>query len=287
MKLPTLSVVVPNYNHGHLLGRCLTAIQNQTVKPKEIIVIDDASTDDSFHLLRRIEPFFTVVRHRKNQGVVATINEGLALATGDCFYAPAADDEILPGFFERVLTLMAMRPEVAVGCSWGLWYNEDTGVEWVAGRTGRHYFAPWLAGTHFIPTHAAILRRNAIQPLREELGQFSDWWQVYSAACRHGLCVVPEALARFNTSRKTYYGRNRHRIPEVARTALKWLDLPENATICDLMPVHLLGPEAFWVLLENGRVNPRYLWHCAQVLANRHVPAWAIRQYVKHGGKTL
>src|SRR6266513_1887757 len=42
-----LSVIVPNYNHGEYLPRCLEALLNQSLQPSEIIVIDDASTDNS------------------------------------------------------------------------------------------------------------------------------------------------------------------------------------------------------------------------------------------------
>ncbi len=43
----SIAVVLPNYNHGKLIGRHLRNLAGQTVPPDEIIVVDDASTDDS------------------------------------------------------------------------------------------------------------------------------------------------------------------------------------------------------------------------------------------------
>ena len=55
----SLSVVLPNYNHGHLVRRALAALVEQDRPPDEIIVVDDGSTDDSLAILRdfaRTEP---------------------------------------------------------------------------------------------------------------------------------------------------------------------------------------------------------------------------------------
>lgn len=51
MTTPSLSVVVPNYNHGQHLPNCLEALVRQSVPPAEIVVIDDASTDNSLEVL--------------------------------------------------------------------------------------------------------------------------------------------------------------------------------------------------------------------------------------------
>jgi len=51
--MPTLSVVVPNYNQAHYIEKALQAHLNQSVSPLEIIVVDDASTDDSCAVVKR------------------------------------------------------------------------------------------------------------------------------------------------------------------------------------------------------------------------------------------
>ena len=49
---PRMSVVIPNYNHGHLIENALLAISQQTLPPSEIVVVDDGSTDDSLARLQ-------------------------------------------------------------------------------------------------------------------------------------------------------------------------------------------------------------------------------------------
>ncbi len=44
---PRMSVVIPSYNHGHLIEQVLAAISRQTMLPFEVVVVDDGSTDDS------------------------------------------------------------------------------------------------------------------------------------------------------------------------------------------------------------------------------------------------
>ena len=51
MSRPTLSVGMPNYNHGHLIGRALDAIVAQSRPPDELIIVDDASTDRSLEVI--------------------------------------------------------------------------------------------------------------------------------------------------------------------------------------------------------------------------------------------
>src|ERR1700685_2382100 len=102
----TLSVVLPNYNHATLIGRALQALMAQERAPDEIIVIDDASTDDSIAVIERFPagvPSINVLRNPGNLGVIATLERGLRAARGTPVYFAAADDFVLPGFFETAL----------------------------------------------------------------------------------------------------------------------------------------------------------------------------------------
>src|SRR5438477_610601 len=95
--LPTLSVIVPNYNHARYLDMSLPAILKQSVPPLELIVIDDASTDNSREVLRRFaarNPLVRLVENPKNLGVMPNIRAGVEMARGEYVYVGSADDEI-------------------------------------------------------------------------------------------------------------------------------------------------------------------------------------------------
>src|SRR5438874_2539922 len=122
MKLPTLSVVIPNYNHGKLLPSAINAIVQQSVPPFEIIIIDDGSTDNSVEVIKELarrQPTIKFYQNDQNRGVSFTLNRGIDLASGDYAYFPGADDEILPGFFEKSLALLAQHPEAGISCTIG------------------------------------------------------------------------------------------------------------------------------------------------------------------------
>src|SRR4030095_15000486 len=101
--MPTLSVVVPNYNHAKYLEFSLPAILKQSHRPLEVIVLDDASKDNSVEVIRRFaaqDPIVRLVQNEKNLTVVPNLNKGVELARGDYVFIVSADREALPGIFE-------------------------------------------------------------------------------------------------------------------------------------------------------------------------------------------
>ena len=66
-----LSVIIPNYNHGHFINEQIESIVNQTYKCHEIIIIDDKSTDNSVEIINKIidkYPFIKLIQNKKNIG---------------------------------------------------------------------------------------------------------------------------------------------------------------------------------------------------------------------------
>ena len=92
MKL--LSVIVPIYNAEKYLKTCIDSLVNQTYEAKEIILVDDGSTDSSASICDEYcEKFdFITAIHQKNAGVMAARNNGLDIAKGDYIILCDADD---------------------------------------------------------------------------------------------------------------------------------------------------------------------------------------------------
>jgi cellulose synthase/poly-beta-1,6-N-acetylglucosamine synthase-like glycosyltransferase len=84
-----LSVIVPVFNERHLVEaslRRLLAVRAPSISALQIIVVDDASTDGTDEVLKRLRdevPDITLLRHGTNQGKGAAIRTGLSHATGD------------------------------------------------------------------------------------------------------------------------------------------------------------------------------------------------------------
>jgi glycosyltransferase involved in cell wall biosynthesis len=103
-----LTVVVTNFNHQAYIEQCLDSIAAQTMPPKQVIVIDNCSRDDSVNVienwLAQTGKQYTFIQHERDLGVCASMNEGLALATGRYFCNVSADDWIENDRFARQVT---------------------------------------------------------------------------------------------------------------------------------------------------------------------------------------
>jgi GT2 family glycosyltransferase len=100
--MPQLSVVIPNYNGRKHLERLLPSLVGFAPADAELLVVDDASTDDSVAWIRQHHPRVRIVERATNGGFCAACNAGLAAATGEIVCALNNDTEILPGWFDAV-----------------------------------------------------------------------------------------------------------------------------------------------------------------------------------------
>jgi len=98
-----LAVIVPNYNHAEYLPRSLGSIGRQTRQADQVIIVDDASTDDSRAVISRFveaHPQWQLVCNSSRQGVIGALNAGLAAVDADAVAFLGADDELAPSFLE-------------------------------------------------------------------------------------------------------------------------------------------------------------------------------------------
>lgn len=100
MKQLTLSVIIPVYNEEDHLGPCLEALAKQTVKPLEVIVVDNNCTDGTVAIAKRYK-FVRIVRERR-QGRTAARDRGFNAAKGDILGRIDADSLVAPDWVERV-----------------------------------------------------------------------------------------------------------------------------------------------------------------------------------------
>ncbi|GAA4710764.1 glycosyltransferase family 2 protein [Nocardioides conyzicola] len=114
---PTVSVVVPCHNYGHFLPDAVSSALDQPGLDLEVVVVDDASTDDSADVARRLaarDDRVRVLVHRANRGHIATYNDGLAEARGDYVVLLSADDLLTPGSLTRSVALLERHPAVTL-----------------------------------------------------------------------------------------------------------------------------------------------------------------------------
>lgn len=106
-----ISVVIPTYNRADLLAETLDAVLAQTLKPAEIIVVDDGSTDSTTYLLDRYAPSIRAIRI-ENSGDMVARNIGLRAATGDLVAFCDSDDLWRPEFLQAMMALFEAEPGI-------------------------------------------------------------------------------------------------------------------------------------------------------------------------------
>ncbi|HWF49607.1 MAG TPA: glycosyltransferase family 2 protein [Solirubrobacteraceae bacterium] len=149
---PRVTVVIPCFNYGHYLPRCIDTILEQPDVTADVLIVDDASTDGSGDVAERLageRPRVRVIRHARNAGHIATYNDGLAEVTGDYVVLLSADDLLTPGSLARSTSLLEAHPTVGMvyghavrfsgaepprarteSTSWTIW----SGIDWLNTR---------------------------------------------------------------------------------------------------------------------------------------------------------
>jgi Glycosyl transferase family 2 len=113
--MPSVDVVVPCYQYGRYLRDCVTSVLEQDIQDLRVLIIDNASTDNSLEVAYKLaaEDFrVEVVAHSTNRGHHASFNEGIKWAASDFFVILCADDLLVPGCISRSVSYMDKHPNV-------------------------------------------------------------------------------------------------------------------------------------------------------------------------------
>ncbi|MBF0158462.1 MAG: glycosyltransferase [Magnetococcales bacterium] len=114
---PLISVVIPAYNASRTLVAAIESVLQQDVRPIEIIVVDDASSDGTLELARSFVTrydFIQVVSQVRNAGPSQSRNLGLGIAQAPYVCFLDADDEYLPGFLNKTMQVLQEDRSVSV-----------------------------------------------------------------------------------------------------------------------------------------------------------------------------
>lgn len=115
--MSSVDVIVPCYRYGRFLRECVRSVLAQSVTEVRVLVIDDASPDNTAEVtavLMREDSRVSFLRHTTNKGHIATYNEGIEWASADYLLILSADDYLLPGALTRSVNLMDAHPHVGL-----------------------------------------------------------------------------------------------------------------------------------------------------------------------------
>ena len=112
-----VSVIIPNWNGAHFLPACLNSLRQQTHRQHEVIVADNASSDNSRELLARDYPEVKVVILDHNTGFTGACNAGLIAAQGEIKILLNNDTEVEPNWIEEVVAAFDRHPQAGIVAS--------------------------------------------------------------------------------------------------------------------------------------------------------------------------
>jgi glycosyltransferase involved in cell wall biosynthesis len=224
----TVSVVIPNYNYGRFLPEAIDSVLAQTYACKEIIVVDDGSTDDSLEVLSRYEQQGVKVVRQKNRGVGAARNAGAKSSSGDLIAFLDADDRWLPQKIEKQIGRLLTDKEfgmVTVGMR-EFDAGGNTLQNYTEGKEG------WCAEDLLLIKPVVIGPGSTVLVWREifdrtggfdetkEMHPSEDWEFSYRVAKLAKLTYLPEILTEYRN-----HGGNGHlNIPRFERAMTMALD---------------------------------------------------------------
>lgn len=234
-----ISAIVPNYNMADLLPAAVESLLAQTTPFTEIIIVDDGSTDRSLAVIQQYLdqcPRVRLIKHDKNQGVLAALNTGITHAVGDYVMLCAADDTYTNIVVEKSLPVIAHYPHVGVVCGDAVVERYDlsepfhrtlpfpSGRLIPAGefkRISRNSYVGFNGGGGMLINRQVVIDAGMLQLASRWHG---DWILYFVAAFRNGMYYVDSVFTHIHI-RKQGYSEGTRQKPVQDKVMLATVDI--------------------------------------------------------------
>ncbi len=265
--MSSVDVIIPCYRYGHLLRDCVGTVLGQTGVELRVLIVDDASPDDTPSVGRALAAEDERVeyrRHAENRGHIATYNEGLGWAIADYVLILSADDMLTPGALGRATGFMDANPQVGLAYGRHIDFRTDQPLPAVSpsrqcdGRTLSYEEFLGLScdmGHTPIESPAAIVRNRvhrAVGGYRPELPHSGDTelWLRLAAVAPVGVLEADQAYRRWHGTNMTFLYAPLRRLRE-QRAAFDAHFGDHMGRLADFGPyrqrlARALGESAFW-----------------------------------------
>lgn len=203
MAAPTVSVIIPLYNKRREIGGTIRSVLAQTLKPLEIVVVDDGSTDGSADEVTALRsPLVRLIR-QANAGECAARNRAIAESRGELIALLDADDEWAPEFLAEIVAMYDEFPGCGVYCTaFDIVSHDGVFPARTPERRGvvEHFFRDSAHRYIAIPSASAIPRS-----VFEQVGGFPEGMKIAGdlhmwirIARRYRVCFSPRRLCRYS-----------------------------------------------------------------------------------------
>lgn len=226
--MPSVSVVIPAFNSARFIAAAIQSVQDQTLQPLEIIVIDDGSTDGTPSVVQAARGSIAVFYHRiENSGAGYARNIGVSRARGEWIAFLDADDRWHANRLEVQLAQVASHPDkVFFHCDFEVALPDETLVarsaaapfRWSPDDDWRKLSTMVFGGRPFPFPSTVLLRKSVFEQFggfRSDMqGKYYEDFELFARmAERFPVFFEPRALVRYRLQRKSQ--RDMHCTPNV------------------------------------------------------------------------
>ena len=197
-----ISAIIPTWNRAGLLERAMRSVLNQQPPPRELIVVDDGSTDQTPDLVQTMAQqapiSIRLLRQEKNRGAAAARNQGIEAAQGTLLAFLDSDDWWLPGKLARQAAAMDAHPGHLISHTREQWFRQGRRVNQKKKHDppGGDIFAASLGmcvvGMSTVMARPALFARYGL--FDETLPCCEDYDLWLRVGCREPFLLVPEPL---------------------------------------------------------------------------------------------
>ena len=254
---PLCSIIILNWNKPDLTIACYRSCMAQTYSNRELILIDNASSDDSMARLASECPDARLIRNAANEGTGGGFAFGAKQAKGDFILFLCNDTVLDPDVVERLMAVMIDRPDCGVcGCT-HVWYTEPSVIElqgYLVDKFGFQHclgyrepwtgedrlVSAWCSGTVFLVRREAYDKAGGYDPMHFTLNDETDLcWRIrihgYKLLIRTGVRVVHHHFATLSAESRTRtrYWAERHLLRTILKNYSTW-------SLCRILPQYLV-----------------------------------------------
>lgn len=216
---PLISILMPNYNYANYVGMAIESVLQQTWTDFELIIVDDASTDNSRAMISKYtdDPRIKLFTNKINVGVFENVEKAFSYSKGKYVIMMPSDDYLFPTFLEENLRLLENNSHVSLSCSkYTYFYSEQP----------QNFYSIDLLHLNdsvilspedtillikkkkfWIPGSTAVVRSTLFSKYRsysKKYSAYTDWFLLHKIAFSTQIAYIPSTLVAMRKHSNAY-----------------------------------------------------------------------------------
>lgn len=300
--MPELSIIMPLYNTEKYVKEAVQSILFQTYRDFELIIVNDASTDNSLQIVKSLKDSrIKIIENEQNKGIVYSRNKGLNAAKGQFIAAFDSDDIAMPEKFSKQIDFLKLNTDFGMVGSWTKMIDEKGNLiksKWKLTASPKQIPSIMLFRNYFVQS-SVVLRREAIPEggYSEGFDVVEDYKMWIDVARKFKVWNIPEYLVNYRVHSLSATQKDTESLDEkdikVFRYIYKTLEIEIDEYVASVILLiknnsriqktkELEDIERFmlYILLQNDKLNRYDQKQLTKVIFNRWIKSCFKARYL-------